>query len=98
MLFEVVVWLWFVLVGIFGFEVDVKVIWCFVVNCVEEIVGKVHFVMSWSDGAHLILYSVRCVDGFLLEVMIGDIFKSDLILKVVRGFFVHWKKGWWGNM
>ena len=54
-----------------------------------------HFVTSYGDGAYLLLHSDRRVDGLLLEGLIDDQPKSDLITKVVRGLLGHRKAGRW---
>ncbi len=66
-------------------------------NRVTETAGAAHFRTSYSDGAHLILYSDRRVDGVLLEGLIKDQPKSDLIPKIVRGLLGHRKRGRWAN-
>ncbi|MBW2735457.1 MAG: hypothetical protein JRH20_23990, partial [Deltaproteobacteria bacterium] len=66
-------------------------------NRVTETAAGAHFVTSYSDGAHLILHSKRRVDGILLDGLIEDQPKSDLILKIVRGLLAHRKRGRWGN-
>jgi alpha-2-macroglobulin len=66
-------------------------------NRITETAGAAHFRTSYSDGAHLILYSKRRVDGILLEGLIKDQPKSDLIPKIVRGLLAHRKRGRWGN-
>jgi uncharacterized protein YfaS (alpha-2-macroglobulin family) len=66
-------------------------------NRVTETAAAAHFATSYSDGTHLILHSSRRVDGLLLEGLIGDQPKSDLIVKIVRGLLAHRKRGRWGN-
>ncbi len=66
-------------------------------NRITETAGAAHFRTSYSDGAHLILYSNRRVDGILLEGLIKDQPKSDLIPKIVRGLLAHRKRGRWSN-
>jgi uncharacterized protein YfaS (alpha-2-macroglobulin family) len=66
-------------------------------NRVTETAGAAHFQTGYSDGAHLLLYSDRRVDAVLLEGLIGDDPKSDLITKLVRGLLAHRVKGRWGN-
>ncbi|MEZ4266129.1 MAG: alpha-2-macroglobulin family protein [Myxococcota bacterium] len=66
-------------------------------NRVTETAGAAHFQTSYSDGAHLLLYSDRRVDAVLLEGLIADDPKSDLITKLVRGLLAHRVKGRWGN-
>src|SRR5262245_50520287 len=54
-------------------------------NRVEETAGAAHFTTSYSDGAQVMLHSDRRADGVILESLIGDDPKSDLIAKIVRG-------------
>jgi len=64
-------------------------------NRVSETAGAAHFVTSYGDGAYLLLHSDRRVDGILLEGLIGDQPKSDLIPKLVRGLLGHKTAGRW---
>lgn len=64
-------------------------------NRVSETAGAAHFVTSYGDGAYLLLHSDRRVDGLLLEGLIDDQPKSDLIPKIVRGLLGHKKAGRW---
>lgn len=66
-------------------------------NRVSETAGAAHFVTSYSDGAYLLLHSDRRVDGLLLEGLIDDQPKSDLIVKLVRGLLGHRTAGRWGS-
>jgi len=64
---------------------------------VSETAAAAHFVTDYSDGAHLLLHSDRRGDGIILEALIADRPKSDLIPKVVRGLLAHQKRGRWEN-
>src|SRR5262249_25487595 len=66
-------------------------------NRVEETAATAHFTTSYADGAHLLLHSDRRADGIILESLIGDDPKSDLIPKIVRGLLAHRKAGRWEN-
>jgi uncharacterized protein YfaS (alpha-2-macroglobulin family) len=66
-------------------------------NRVEETAGAAHFTTSYKDGAHLLLHSDRRADAIILEAMIGDDRKNDLIPKIVRGLLGHRKAGRWEN-
>jgi uncharacterized protein YfaS (alpha-2-macroglobulin family) len=66
-------------------------------NRVEETAGVAHFTTSYEDGAHLMLHSDRRADAIILEALIGDDPKNDLIPKIVRGLLAHRKQGRWGN-
>lgn len=94
---EVVGWLYPVLSGKPGYEQEIAAIRKHVNNSVRETAGLAHFTTSYSDGAHVILHSNRRVDGLLLEGLIKDEPKSDLIPKIVRGLLGHRKAGRWGN-
>ncbi len=66
-------------------------------NRVEETAGAAHFTTSYKDGAQVMLHSDRRADGVILEALIGDSPKSDLIPKIVRGLLAHRKAGRWEN-
>jgi uncharacterized protein YfaS (alpha-2-macroglobulin family) len=66
-------------------------------NRAEETAGTAHFTTSYSDGAHLLLHSSRRADGIILESIIGDDPKNDLVPKIVRGLLAHRKQGRWQN-
>jgi uncharacterized protein YfaS (alpha-2-macroglobulin family) len=66
-------------------------------NRVTETAATAHFATSYGDGNYLLLYSDRRVDALLLEGLIQDQPKSDLIAKIVRGLLGHRKRGRWGN-
>jgi uncharacterized protein YfaS (alpha-2-macroglobulin family) len=66
-------------------------------NRVTETAGAAHFATSYSDGAHVLMHSSRRADGILLEALIGDQPKSDLIPKLVKGLLAHRKRGRWHN-
>jgi uncharacterized protein YfaS (alpha-2-macroglobulin family) len=66
-------------------------------NLISETAATAHFTTSYSDGAHLILHSNRRLDGLLLEGLIIDQPRSDLISKIVRGLLAHRTRGRWGN-
>ena len=66
-------------------------------NKVSETAGAANFVDGTSDGAYLILHSDRRVDGVILESMIQEAPKSDLLPKIVTGLLAHRKAGRWEN-
>ena len=66
-------------------------------NRVTETAGTAHFVCSYTDNDYLILNSDRRADGVILEALIGDQPKSDLIPKIVRGLLAHRTRGRWEN-
>ncbi|HEX9190017.1 MAG TPA: alpha-2-macroglobulin family protein, partial [Vicinamibacteria bacterium] len=64
-------------------------------NNVAETAGAAHFAVSYGDGAHLLLHSDRRADAILLEALIADRPRSDLIPKLVEGLLAHRKAGRW---
>ena len=69
----------------------------FLANRVTETAGAAHFVASYKDADYLILNSDRRADGVLLEALIYDQPKSDVIPKLVTGLLAHKKAGHWAN-
>jgi uncharacterized protein YfaS (alpha-2-macroglobulin family) len=94
---ETVGWLYAVLAGDAGSKTELVAIRKHVGNRAVEEAGNAHFVSNYSDGAYLLLASDRRVDGILLEAMILDDPKNDLIPKVVEGLLAHRKAGRWEN-
>ncbi len=68
-----------------------------IANRVTETAGAAHFAASYGDGAYLLLHSDRRVDAIMLEALIADQPKSDLIPKLVAGLLAHRKAGRWAN-
>ncbi len=68
-----------------------------IANGVSETAGAAHFAVSYGDGAHLLLHSDRRADAILLEALIADQPKSDLIPKLVAGLLAHRKAGRWAS-
>lgn len=67
-------------------------------NSITETAGNAHFTTGYSEEAgYVILASDRRVDGILLEAMIKDQPKSDLIPKLARGLLAGRKRGRWSN-
>jgi hypothetical protein len=66
-------------------------------NRVTETAGTAHFVSSYGDSDYLILNSSRRADGVILEGLITDQPKSDLVPKIVRGLLAHRTRGRWEN-
>jgi hypothetical protein len=66
-------------------------------NRSTETAGAAHFVTSYGEGDYLLLHSDRRADGVLLESMIGEDPKNDLIPKLVTGLLGHRKAGRWHN-
>jgi uncharacterized protein YfaS (alpha-2-macroglobulin family) len=68
-----------------------------IANGVTETAGAAHFAVSYGDSAHLLLHSDRRADGILLEALVADQPKSDLVPKLVAGLLAHRKAGRWAN-
>jgi uncharacterized protein YfaS (alpha-2-macroglobulin family) len=66
-------------------------------NNVAETASAAHFVVSYGDGAHLLLHSDRRADAILLEALIADQPRSDLVPKLVEGLLAHRTAGRWSN-
>jgi uncharacterized protein YfaS (alpha-2-macroglobulin family) len=66
-------------------------------NNVAETAAAAHFAVSSGDGAHLLLHSDRRADAVLLEALIADQPRSDLIPKLVEGLLAHRTAGRWSN-
>jgi uncharacterized protein YfaS (alpha-2-macroglobulin family) len=64
-------------------------------NRVTETAGAAHFVTSYADDDYVLLRSDRRADGIVLEALIGDQPKSDLIPKLVAGLLAHRTAGRW---
>ena len=67
-------------------------------NHVTETAGNAHFVTGYNEeSGYVILSSDRRVDGILLEAMITDQPKNDLIPKIARGLLAGRDRGRWSN-
>ncbi|HKC62959.1 MAG TPA: alpha-2-macroglobulin family protein, partial [Pyrinomonadaceae bacterium] len=94
---ESVGWLLSVLSGDPQSQTEVAAIRRHLNNRATETAATAHFASSYSDGDYLLLNSDRRADGIILEALIGDQPKSDLIPKIVRGLLDHRKAGHWDN-
>ncbi len=95
---EAVGWLTTTMAGDSGSERHLQAVRHLLNQKITETAGNAHFVTSWSeDSGYLVLASDRRVDGILLEAMIADQPKSDLIPKIARGLLAHRKRGRWSN-
>jgi alpha-2-macroglobulin len=94
---EALGWLLPVLSGNTSSQAEVAAIRLHFNNRAEETAAAAHFTTSYKDGAHLILHSDRRADAIILEALIGDDPKNDLIPKIVRGLLAHRKQGRWSN-
>jgi uncharacterized protein YfaS (alpha-2-macroglobulin family) len=66
-------------------------------NNATETASAAHFVVSYRDGAHLLLHSDRRADAILLEALIADSPRSDLVPKLAEGLLAHRTAGRWTN-
>ncbi|MBI3928043.1 MAG: hypothetical protein HY319_21045 [Armatimonadetes bacterium] len=95
---EAVGWLYYVMSKDASSAQYVQSIRKFLNNRVTETAGAAHFATSYSEeSGYVILASDRRADGILLEALIEDQPKSDLIPKLVRGLLGHRKQGRWEN-
>lgn len=94
---EAVAWLYSALQGDAASQAELEAIRLLVRNRAEETAGAAHFVTSYSDGGHVLLHSERRVDALMLEALIADQPKSDLIPKLVEGLMAHRKAGRWSS-
>ena len=62
-----------------------------------ETAGAAHFATSYGDQDYLLLHSNRRADGIILDALIGDQPKSDLIPKLVTGLLAARTAGRWSN-
>jgi uncharacterized protein YfaS (alpha-2-macroglobulin family) len=95
--FEAIGWVLPVLSRDGGSAAEVKEIRRHLANRTTETAATAHFAVSYGEGAHLILHSDRRADAVLLEALIGDQPRSDLIPKLVEGLLGHRKAGRWEN-
>jgi uncharacterized protein YfaS (alpha-2-macroglobulin family) len=95
--FEAIGWVLPVLSGDAASGTEVAAIRRHVANRTTETSATAHFAVSYGEGAHLILQSDRRADAVLLEALIGDQPKSDLIPKLVLGLLGHRHAGRWEN-
>ncbi|HET8643840.1 MAG TPA: hypothetical protein VFO85_00025, partial [Vicinamibacteria bacterium] len=67
-------------------------------NNVAETAAAAHFAVSYGEaGEHLLLHSNRRADAVVLDALIGDQPRSDLIPKLVEGLLGHRVAGRWLN-
>jgi alpha-2-macroglobulin len=93
--FEAIGWVLPVLSGDAASAAEVAQIRRHLGNRATETAATAHFAVAYGEGAHLILHSDRRSDAVLLEALIGDQPKSDLIPKLVEGLLGHRKAGRW---
>ncbi|MGE5183192.1 MAG: Ig-like domain-containing protein [Acidobacteriota bacterium] len=90
-------WLLGLLAGNKDAVAERKAIVRYALNHVSETAGAANFTTSYADGNYLLLSSDRRVDGVMLESLIQEDPKSDLIPKLVTGLLAHRKAGRWLN-
>ncbi len=90
-------WLLSALAGQAAAETERKAIVRHALNKVSETAGAANFTTSYSDGAYVLLASNHRVDGVMLEALLLEDPKNDLIPKVVTGLLAHRKRGHWLN-
>jgi alpha-2-macroglobulin len=96
--FEALGWLLPVLGKDSGSRVEADSIRRRLANNVAETAGAAHFAVSYGEsGPYLLLSSDRRADAVVLEALIGDQPKSDLIPKIVTGLLGHRRAGRWLN-
>jgi len=66
-------------------------------NQATETAAAAHWSTHYSDGGYLLLHSDRRVDAVILESLIQEDKKNDLIPKVVTGLLAHKTAGRWEN-
>ncbi len=95
---EAVGWILYVLSKDPGSAREVSAIRAFLANRVTEEAGTAHFVTGFNEeSGWMVLASDRCADGILLEALIEDQPKNDIIPKLVRGLLAHRTAGHWLN-
>jgi hypothetical protein len=96
--FEAIGWLLPVLSRDAASQAEVAALRDHIANRVTETAAAAHFVVDYGEqGPHLLLYSDRRADAILLEALIADQPRSDLIPKIVEGLLGHRKAGRWAN-
>jgi hypothetical protein len=90
-------WLLGVLAGNKDADAERKALLRHFANQVSETAGAANWTTGYSDGNYLIMHSDRRVDAVILESLIAEAPKDDLIPKVVTGLLAHKVKGRWAN-
>ncbi len=68
-----------------------------ITNSAVDTAGAVSFTSGYNDGEYLTLGSDQRTDALVLDALIANAPKSDLIEKVVAGLLAHKTKGRWNN-
>jgi uncharacterized protein YfaS (alpha-2-macroglobulin family) len=66
-------------------------------NRASETAATAQFTSGYGDGDYLVLHSSRRTDAVILEALIVDQPRNDLIPKLVRGLLGHRRRGRWLN-
>jgi uncharacterized protein YfaS (alpha-2-macroglobulin family) len=91
-------WLLPVMSGDAGSQAEVAAIRRHLANRATEEAATATFASDYGEqGPYLLLHSNRRTDAVLLEALIADQPKSDLIPKIVEGLLAHRRKGRWEN-
>jgi alpha-2-macroglobulin len=69
-----------------------------ITNRAVDTAGAVSFTNSYTDSDYLTLSSDRRTDALVLDSLIANVPKSDLVEKVVAGLLAHKVKGRWNNV
>ena len=86
-------WLW----PVINDQSQLAAIRTYVGNKVVETAGAANFTTSMNEQSYLLLSSNRRTDAILLDALISDNPKSDLIPKLVNGLLSQRDKGRWDN-
>lgn len=95
--FEAIGWLWQVLLDDPKASGELAEIRLYINNHVVETAGAANFTASYDDQTYLILSSDRRADAVLLDAMMADDPKADLIPKLVAGLLAHQTRGRWNS-
>ncbi|HEY4055379.1 MAG TPA: hypothetical protein VGM39_02180, partial [Kofleriaceae bacterium] len=90
-------WLLGTMAGNADAKTERAAIMTYLTNHVSETAGAANFTTGYGDGNYLLLASDRRVDAVMLESLIAEQPKLDLIPKVVTGLLAHRKAGRWLN-
>jgi len=94
---EALAWLLLVLRFDANSKTEAETIRRYLNNHAVETAGTAHFACSYNDGDYLLLNSDRRADAVILEALVRDQPKSDLIPKLVRGLLDQRTRGRWEN-
>ncbi|UCC84848.1 MAG: carboxypeptidase regulatory-like domain-containing protein [Gemmatimonadota bacterium] len=90
-------WLLAVLSGEREYSREVSSIRRHLENRASETAATAQFTSGYGDGDYLVLHSSRRTDAVILEALIIDQPRNDLIPKLVRGLLGHRRRGRWLN-